>query len=402
MLKLISRLLTGAVFVFSGFVKAVDPKGSAIKIAEYLEVIGIHNSDGIAIILSIALSSIEFILGFHLLLGFRLKRVALPALLFMAGFTIITFFIAIFEPVSDCGCFGDAIKLSNWETLSKNLIILPFSIIVYYRRNDFKSNLSGGRQFLLTSTGLLFIIGISVYSMYYLPLLDFRPYHIGANIPEKMSIPEGADEGEYETTFILEKEGERKEFGVDDYPYNDSTWIFIDSKTKIIREGYQPPVTALHFTSTEGDDITDAIINNEQPVFLMVAPKLENTSTDNIQQFINIKSVAQKHGSYFYLATASLTEDCYKFDMAHQAAFEYAQCDETTLKTIIRANPGLVIIQKGTIIAKYSYTQLPDADTLKNPLSQSIQSMQRAHDKIWLWLCLSVITGLIIIIYKFK
>lgn len=402
MLKLISRLLTGAVFVFSGFVKAVDPKGSAIKIAEYLEVIGIHNSDGIAIILSIALSSIEFILGFHLLLGFRLKRVALPALLFMAGFTIITFFIAIFEPVSDCGCFGDAIKLSNWETLSKNLIILPFSIIVYYRRNDYKSNLSGGRQFLLTSTGLLFIIGISVYSMYYLPLLDFRPYHIGANIPEKMSIPEGADEGEYETTFILEKEGERKEFGVDDYPYNDSTWIFIDSKTKIIREGYQPPVTALHFTSTEGDDITDAIINNEQPVFLMVAPKLENTSTDNIQQFINIKSVAQKHGSYFYLATASLTEDCYKFDMAHQAAFEYAQCDETTLKTIIRANPGLVIIQKGTIIAKYSYTQLPDAETLKNPLSQSIQSMQRAHDKIWLWLCLSVITGLIIIIYKFK
>ncbi|MBS2213253.1 DoxX family protein [Carboxylicivirga mesophila] len=402
MLKLISRLLTGAVFVFSGFVKAIDPKGSAIKIAEYLEFIGIHNSDGISIILSIALSSIEFILGFHLLLGFRLKRVALPALLFMAGFTIITFFIAIFEPVSDCGCFGDAIKLSNWETLSKNLIILPFSIIVYYRRNDYKSNLSGGRQFLLTSTGLLFIIGISVYSMYYLPLLDFRPYHIGANIPEKMSIPEGADEGEYETTFILEKEGERKEFGVDDYPYNDSTWIFIDSKTKIIREGYQPPVTALHFTSTEGDDITDAIINNEKPVFLMVAPKVENTSTDNIQQFINIKSVAQKHGSYFYLATASLTEDCYKFDMAHQAAFEYAQCDETTLKTIIRANPGLVIIQKGTIIAKYSYTQLPDAETLKNPLSQSIQSMQRAHDKIWLWLCLSVITGLIIIIYKFK
>ncbi|MBR8537692.1 DoxX family protein [Carboxylicivirga sediminis] len=402
MLKLISRLLTGAVFVFSGFVKAVDPKGSAIKIAEYLEVIGIHNSNGIAIILSIALSSIEFILGFHLLLGFRLKRVALPALLFMAGFTIITFFIAIFEPVSDCGCFGDAIKLSNWETLSKNLIILPFSIIVYYRRNDYKSNLSGGRQFLLTSTGLLFIIGISVYSMYCLPLLDFRPYHIGANIPEKMSIPEGADEGEYETTFILEKDGERKEFDVDDYPYNDSTWIFIDSKTKIIREGYQPPITALHFTSTEGDDITDAIINNEQPVFLMVAPKLENTSTDNIQQFINIKSVAQKHSSYFYLATASLTEDCYKFDMAHQAAFEYAQCDETTLKTIIRANPGLVIIQKGTIIAKYSYTQLPDAETLKNPLSQSIQSMQRAHDKTWLWLCLSVITGLIIIIYKFK
>ncbi|MFV0268889.1 MAG: MauE/DoxX family redox-associated membrane protein, partial [Draconibacterium sp.] len=114
MLKLISRLLTGAILVFSGFVKAVDPKGSAIKIAEYLEVIGIHDSNGIAIILSIALSTVEFILGYHLLLGFKIKRVALPALLFMAGFTIITFFIALFEPVSDCGCFGDAIKLTNW------------------------------------------------------------------------------------------------------------------------------------------------------------------------------------------------------------------------------------------------------------------------------------------------
>ncbi len=402
MLKFISRLITGAVFIFSGFVKAVDPKGSAIKIAEYLEVIGLHDSSGIATILAILLSSVEFILGFHLLLGFKIKSVALPALIFMVGFTIITFFIAIFEPVSDCGCFGDAIKLTNWETLTKNLIILPFSMVVYFKRKDFSSELSKWRQHLLTFIGLVFIVGTSAYSLYCLPMLDFRPYHIGANIPESMSIPEDADQGEYETTFILEKDGIQKEFGVDDYPYEDSTWVFIDSRTKVLREGYQPPIAALHFSSPEGDDLTESIINNEQPVFLMVAPKLETASTEHIKQFIAIKNMAYKSNAQFYVATASLNEACYQFDMKHLAGFEYALCDETTLKTIIRANPGLIIIEKGTIIAKYNHTQLPDAEVLKNPLSHSIQAMQKDYDKTLLWLCFSVITGVIIIIHKFK
>ena len=402
MLKLISRLLTGAIFIFSGFLKAVDPKGSAIKIAEYLEVAGLHNSSGIAVFLAVALSSVEFILGFHLLLGLKIKRVALPTLLFMAGFTILTFFIAIFEPVTDCGCFGDAIKLTNWETLIKNLIILPFSLIVYYRRNDYTNQLSAWRQHLLTSIACFFIVGISVYSLYYLPILDFRPYHIGANIPESMIIPDDADQGEYETTFILEKDGQQKEFGVNDYPYEDSTWVFIDSRTKVIREGYQPPITALHFASPEGDDVTESIINNEQPVYLMVAPKLETASTEHINQFIEIKSMAYKHDALFYVATATLPQDCYQFDITHQAGFEYALCDETTLKTIIRSNPGLIILQKGTIIAKYNHTQLPDAAALKNPLSHSIQAIQKNSAQMLLLLYFSIITGLIIIIHKFK
>ncbi|MCU4156758.1 DoxX family protein [Carboxylicivirga sp. A043] len=402
MLRIISRILTGLIFVFSGFVKAVDPKGGAIKIAEYLEVVGLHDTEGLSVILSIALSTVEFILGFHLLIGFKIKRVALPTLLFMIGFTIITFFIALFEPVSDCGCFGDAIKLTNWETLIKNLIILPFSLLVFYQRDKYKCTLTSVHQHLLTFIGLAFIIGISAYSIYYLPVLDFRPYHIGANIPEKMTIPEGADEGEYETSFILEKEGIKKEFGVNDYPYNDSTWVFVDSKTKVIREGYQPPIAALNFESTDGDDLTDAIINNDQTVFLAIAPKLEKASTKNIKQLIDIKDKAFQHNHLFYFATASLSDACFKFDMQHQAAFEYAMCDETTLKTIIRGNPGLVIIKNGTIIAKYNHTQLPDASQLKNPLSHSVQALQSSNDKTWLWLSFTALIGLIVITFKLQ
>jgi len=402
MLKLISRLITGLIFLFSGFVKAVDPKGGAIKISEYLEVIGLHDTDGIAVFLSIALSAVEFILGFHLVLGVKIKRVALPALLFMLAFTIITFFIAIFEPVSDCGCFGDAIKLTNWETLFKNLIILPFSLLVFFKRNEFTCNLSGIKQHFLSFMGFAFTLGISAYSIYYLPVLDFRPYKVGANITESMSIPEGADEGEYETTFILEKDGERKEFDVNNYPYEDSTWVFIDSKTKVIREGYQPPITALNFESTDGEDLTERIINNDKPVFLMIAPQLEKTSTKHIKSFIEIKNNAISNDYSFYVVTASLTDACYKFDMEHLAAFEYALCDETTLKTIVRANPGLVIIHQGTIIAKYNQTELPAANDLNNPLSHSIESLQTAHNTIWLWLNLAVIAGLLIMIFKHK
>jgi len=402
MLKLISRLITGLIFLFSGFVKAVDPKGGAIKISEYLEVVGLNDTEGIAVFLSIALSAVEFILGFHLVLGVKIKRVALPALLFMLAFTIITFFIAIFEPVSDCGCFGDAIKLTNWETLFKNLIILPFSLLVFFKRNEFTCNLSGIKQHFLSFMGFAFTLGISAYSIYYLPVLDFRPYKVGANISESMSIPEGADEGEYETTFILEKDGERKEFDVNNYPYEDSTWVFIDSKTKVIREGYQPPITALNFESTDGEDLTERIINNDKPVFLMIAPQLEKTSAKHIKSFIEIKNNAISNGYSFYVVTASLTDACYKFDMEHLAAFEYALCDETTLKTIVRANPGLVIIHQGTIIAKYNQTELPAANDLNNPLSHSIESLQTAHNTIWLWLNLAVIAGLLIMIFKHK
>ncbi len=402
MLKLLSRLLIGLIFLFSGFVKAVDPKGGAIKISEYLEVIGLHNTDNIGIILAIVLAAVEFILGFHLVVSFKIKYVALPTLLFMIGFTILTFFIAIFEPVSDCGCFGDAIKLSNWETLVKNLLILPFSLLVYYKRKEFTCTLPSIRQHLLTFVGFAFIIGISIYSVYYLPLLDFRPYNIGANIPENMSIPKGADKGEYQTTFILEKDGEKKEFDVNNYPYEDSTWVFIDSKTKVIREGYQPPISALNFQSTDGEDLTDYIINNERPVFLMIAPQLDKISTKNIKSFIEIKNAAVNNDYIFYVVTSSLSDVCFKFDLEHMASFEYALCDETVLKTIVRGNPGLVIINQGTVIAKYNHTELPLASDLDNPLSHSIESQQQSKDKIWLWLNFAAMAALLIMIFKHK
>jgi len=384
MLKIISRIIVGIIFLFSGFVKAVDPFGGAIKISEYLEIIGLHNTDQLALYAAILLSTIEFIIGFQLVLGLKIKKVALPALLFMAFFTVLTLYIALFNPVSDCGCFGDAIKLGNWETFIKNLFILPLSYVVFWKRQEYQAGLSDLKQSVAVFGGVLFIVGISYLSIRNLPLLDFRPFKVGGNIPQGMIIPEGAPLAEYETSFIYEKEGIQKEFDINNYPQNDTTWVFVDSKSTIVKEGYQPPIDNFMLETTDGNDLTEQLLGHEQPVFLMVMPKVEKTSVKYIQAFIAIHRMCIQNNYPFYAVTASLADDIYKFDVENNAGFEYLNADETLLKTIVRGNPALVVLDKGTVIAKYSQNTLPAAEELQQPLAYTLQSLTNWSNKLLL------------------
>jgi len=384
MLKTVSRIIVGLIFLFSGFVKAVDPFGGAIKISEYLELIGLHNIDQLALYAAILLSTIEFVIGFQLVLGVKIKKVALPALLFMSFFTALTLYIALFNPVSDCGCFGDAIKLGNWETFIKNLFILPFSYIVFWKRNEYQINLSELKQSVAVFGGVLFIVGISYVSIRNLPLLDFRPFKVGVNIPQGMIVPEGAPLAEYKTTFIYEKEGVQKEFDLNNYPQDDTTWVFVDSKSTILKEGYQPPIENFMLESTDGEDMTEQLLQHEQPVFLMVMPKVEKVSVKSIQHFIAIHRMCIQNNYPFYGVTASLTDGTYKFDVENRAGFEYLNADETLLKTMVRGNPALMILHKGTVLAKYSQNTLPAVDELVQPLSFSLQSLTNWSNKLLL------------------
>ncbi len=384
MLKTISRIIVGIIFLFSGFVKAVDPVGGAIKISEYLEILGLHNTDQLALYAAILLSTLEFIIGFQLVVGVKIKKVALPAFLFMAFFTVLTLYIAVFNPVSDCGCFGDAIKLGNWETFIKNIFILPLSYVIFWKRKAYQTSLSEIKQSVAVFGGVLFIVGISYVSIRNLPLLDFRPFKVGVNIPQGMRIPEGAPMAEYETSFIYEKDGVQKEFDLTNYPQDDSTWVFVDSKSTIIKEGYQPPIENFMLESTEGGDLTAQLLDHAQPVFLMVMPKVEKASLKSIQKFIAIQRMCIQNNYPFYGVTASLADAIYKFDVAHKASFEYLNADETLLKTIVRSNPALVVLNKGTVIAKYSSHTLPDVEELKQPLSNSLQSLTSWSNKLML------------------
>ena len=189
----ISRFVLALTFVLSGFVKAVDPIGTQYKFQDYLEAMGIADvvPDFITLGASVGLSALEFSLGMFLLFAMLRRMVSRLVLLFMVVMTAVTVWIWLANPVSDCGCFGDAIHLTNGETLMKNVVLLVMSLLVAWKPMSMPRFVSLGNQWIVFHYTILFTLGISVWSLYDIPLFDFRPYHVGVNIPEGMTIPEG-------------------------------------------------------------------------------------------------------------------------------------------------------------------------------------------------------------------
>ena len=233
----VSRALLALTFTFSGLVKAVDPIGTQYKIHDYLSAWGLEtwSADWVTLTASVATSAAEFFLGIMLLFAIRRRLVSRLTLAFMGIMTLVTLWLYIFDPISDCGCFGAALTLTNGQTLAKNIVLLAASTATVLWPLDMMRLLSRSTQWIVINYTVLFILAVSGYSLYYLPQFDFRPYHVGADIRKGMEIPEGAEMPQFETTFILEKNGQRKEFKLEDYP--DSTWTFIDSKTVQTKTG---------------------------------------------------------------------------------------------------------------------------------------------------------------------
>lgn len=375
----ISRVLLSLTFIFSGFVKAVDPIGTQYKIHDYLEALGLHDlvPDMVTLGASVMMSLLEFSLGVFLLFAIARKVVSRMVLLLMVAMTLVTVWLWLEDPVSDCGCFGDAITLSNGETLAKNIILLVMAGFVAWKPKKMPRFVTLGNQWIVFHYTIIFILAISVWSLYYLPIFDFRPYHIGANIREGMEIPEGEKAPEFETTFIMEKDGERKEFSLDDYP--DSTWTFIDSKTVQISKGYVPPVHDFSIqlipqSNEEGEeeeDITDEVLNDEGYTFLLVSPHLENADDTNFGAIDMIYEYATDYGYKFYCLTASGDSAIHRWSDITGAEYPFCHTDETTLKTIIRSNPGLLLIKGGTVINKWSHNDLPSDEMLEAPLEKT-------------------------------
>ena len=364
----ISRFIVAAVFLFSGFVKAVDPLGTQYKLQDYLEAMGLSNdwiADWQTLGGAILLSLIEFVIGAMLLFAINRRVVSKLALLFMLIMTGLTVWIYIDDPVSDCGCFGDAIILSNGATLLKNIILLAATTAIAAYPLLMPRFISLKKQWLIFNLSTFGILTLSAYSLYYLPPIDFRPYHIGANIPEGMKMPEGAEQPVLETTFILEKNGERKEFTLENYP--DSTWTFIDSKTKVIKKGYEPPIHDFSIVRlSDNQDITEQVLADKGCTLLLIAPHLENADEGCFGNIDEIYEYSLSRNIPFYCLTASIGEGIERWIDITGAEYPFCNTDEITLKTIIRSNPGLVMLKDGTIIGKWSHNDLPDKEELKS------------------------------------
>ena len=281
----------------------------------------------------------------------------------MSFFTILTFILAIFNPVTDCGCFGDAIIMTNWQTFGKNIFLMIFTIILFVNRNKYETSWNLKSQWGLISIPFIFSILLSAYCYNNLPIIDFRPYNIGTYIPEKMIVPENAPKAEYETVLVYKKDGIEKEFTMNNLP--DSTWEWVSTKNIQKSEGYIPPIHDFTISTLLGNDITEIILNDSKFTFLLVAYDLKKTSTKNIEEINELAEFAQESGvCNFICLTSSLESEIEKFKEETNASYMFFNTDEITLKTIIRSNPGIVLLKKGTIIGKWHHNNTPSGEDI--------------------------------------
>ena len=356
LLRAVSRLIIGLTFIFSGFVKIIDPVGAGLIVGEYFKIIGIDSLPLLYQIIGMALSGAELLLGISVLLGLRMKVSCKLALGFVSVFTLITLFLAIFNPIQECGCFGEALKLTNWQTFDKNIVLLVFALILYFQRNNFIPIAPKSWERGFVGVYALLIILLSIYSYRHLPLIDFMEYKVGTDIHEKLSMAENISEPTFGTTLIYKKNGKVKTFLIDELP--DSTWTFVDSKTKQVSSKALPAAINFAVSDREGNYVTDSLLSIEGKLFITSIPYFDRLSGPDLDKLrlINEKFKEKKinhiilTGSSFWLID-SLNRD--------SLDIEFFYADHKTLLAMNRSNGGLIYLNNATVTAKWSINDMP-------------------------------------------
>ena len=276
----VARTMLAITFIFSGFVKAVDPLGTVYKIEDYLKAFGGFFTDlmPLAGAAAVCLIAAELLLGVCMLFNVRTQWTGWLALAFYLIMTPLTLWIALTNPVSDCGCFGDAIVLTNWQTFWKNIILIALVVVLLITKKAIPQTWSWPMELGIAILSLVLSGGLMGYAVTHLPPLDFRPYKVGNNIPELMEIPEGAEPDIYETTLIYAKDGVEQEFTLENYPKGDSEWTFVDQKSKLVKKGYEAPIHDFEILTMDYEDITYDVLESETPVTLITVYDLNKTN----------------------------------------------------------------------------------------------------------------------------
>ena len=326
-------------FILSGFVKAVDPLGTQYKIADYLQAMGLgaYVADFITLGASILLSATEFVLGVCLLFAIRRRTVSLLSVLMLLIMTPLTLWLAVANPVSDCGCFGDAIVLTNWQTFGKNVLLLTMALIVWRWPMDMVRFISKSNQWLVINYTILFILIVSGWSLYDLPYFDFRPYHVGTDL----------------------QRGWMKMMDGEDSPYSD---FFMER-------------------FPDGEDFTERLLTDKDYLLLLVAPHLEQADDSQLDKMNFLYEYAEDNNYTFVCLTASGEKGINYWKENTGAEYPFCQTDETTLKTIIRSNPGLLLLKEGLVIRKWSHNRMPGEEELTDRL-ENLELGQMPEDSI--------------------
>ena len=358
LLIFLARIIVGAVFVFSGFVKAVDPLGSCYKFTDYFNLaFDMPYMAEWSLPLAFILSALEFTTGIMLVFNLKPRWAVWLAFMFEIVFTPLTLYIAIKNPVHDCGCFGDALVLDNWTTFAKNVVLLALVIFLVVKRKQMNNPLSDNVEIAIAASAFCVALIFQHIMIRHLPILDFRPYKIGNNIAELMEYPPDAPRDEYKTELIYTNSitGEEKTFDSENYPWNDSTWVWKDTKSVLVKQGYVPPVHDFTMTDTSGIDYTEQVLNYVKPVLLVVMHKLEKSEVEGLEMLHKLQEYAEKNNWAIIGMTSSNWDVVNNVKNEFNVEFPFVQTDDITLKTIVRANPGIVKLEKGTVMDKWNY-----------------------------------------------
>jgi uncharacterized membrane protein YphA (DoxX/SURF4 family) len=354
-----SRIFVGILFIISGFIKLNDPVGFSFKLEEYFSqgVLDLPFFEPHALTISIIVVVFEVLVGVMLLIGFRTKFTVWSLLLMIIGFTFLTFYSAYFNKVTDCGCFGDAIKLTPWESFIKDIVLLVLIVILFIGKKYITSAFSTRINRLV----VFFALVISGFYVYYvlnhLPVIDFRPYEIEKNIEDGMNVPEGAPEAIFEYAWKFNVNGAEKVVVTNgDYPKVNGE--FIDVETTEVQKGYEPPVH--DFTIEQnGEDFANSLLQ-EPKLLMVIAYDLRKTNNEVYAEIKRTTDAAVKKGYKVIGVSASNNEQTTKLINDNSLGFEFYFTDETTLKTIVRSNPGVLVLEKGTIKQKVHYNDLDE------------------------------------------
>lgn len=406
----ISRILLGITFIFSGFVKAIDPLGTTYKIQDYLTSFGLVSLHDLALPMSIILCAGEFCLGIFILFGLYRKWTSRLLFLVMLFMTPLTLYLAIANPVQDCGCFGDALIITNWQTFFKNIVLLACSIVVLIWHQKITNLFTGKFYWFVGLYIVVCSIAFCIYSIKHEPIIDFRPYKVGANIPQLMTVEEDKAPV-FENIFIYEKDGVKKEFTEDNYPWEDSTWVFVDRQSKLIKAGEEPlirdfSINRLYLTQDKTaieaeEDITSEVLSDSSYTFLMIAYSLTDMNQDYLSSFEDVNNYARDHQYKFYCLTSSPRDVILQLEKENITNFDFCLSDERSLKTIVRSNPGLILLKNGVIINKWSDRKVPTETQLSKPIEQlpfgNMPDTRKESDRHLYMFALILFTPLVVI-----
>ncbi|MCZ4225571.1 BT_3928 family protein [Pedobacter rhodius] len=370
-----SRIFVGVLFIFSGLIKANDPLGFGYKLQEYFEVFHMDFLSPIATGIAILLCTLEIVLGALLLFGFLGKKVAWGLLLLIIFFTLLTFVSAFFKVVTSCGCFGDAIPLTPWQSFSKDLILLVLIVYIFLKKDLIQPAFKkASTQRNLTVVVVIISLLFGLYTYNFLPVIDFLPYKVGAHIPSLMVIPPGEKPDEFQIMYHLKNKATKAEKDMSDKDYlkteiwKDNNWEIVGEPTKtLVKKGYDPKIKDLIITDASGTDYTKELIENPYYSLVFVAYSLNDT---NAKAIGDLNALAMNATQQFNIRTVLLTSnsaaDAARFIKKNNLFSEVFYADAVPLKSMVRANPGILLLKNGVVINKWHFHNVPTFEQLSS------------------------------------